>query len=128
MTTHSFDDAGNPRCVGLQKGVSLAWVWSQYQGVLPADEGRRSPAAEAGGATLGLNGRTKRGLILGGAVLIGLISFWLSALLLGVAASLIAWGQAPKRTEEFARGLPLGDYLLKTLGRLDAMLSSRPAE
>jgi hypothetical protein len=43
------------------------------------------------------------------AVLAGLTSFWLAALVLVLAAVLIAWGQEPKRTEEFVEGLPFGN-------------------
>ena len=75
-----------------------------------------------------LNARTKRGIILAVAVLAGLISFWVSALLLVIAVSLIAWGQEPKRTEEFLGGLPLGNYLLKALAQADVILSSRTFE
>jgi hypothetical protein len=38
-------------------------------------------------------------------------------LLLVLAALLIAWGQAPERTEEFVGRLPGGNYLLKAQDR-----------
>jgi hypothetical protein len=75
-----------------------------------------------------LSDRTKRGIIIAVAVLAGLTSFWLAALLLVLAAVLIAWGQQPKGTEEFLGGLPYGNYLLKALGQLDLLLSSRNSE
>jgi hypothetical protein len=75
-----------------------------------------------------LSDRTKRGIIIAVAVLAGLTSFWLAALLLVLAATLIAWGQQSKRTEEFLGGLPYGDYLLKALAQLDLWLSSRNLE
>jgi hypothetical protein len=75
-----------------------------------------------------LSDRTKRGIIIAVAVLAGLTSFWLAALLLVLAAVLIAWGQEPKGTEEFVGGLPFGNYLLKALAQLDLLLSSRNLE
>jgi hypothetical protein len=72
--------------------------------------------------------RTKRGIILAVAVLAALTSVWLAALLLVFAAALIAWGQQPQRMEEFLKGLPHGDYLLKGLAQLDLLLSSRNLE
>ena len=68
---------------------------------------------------MALNKRTKLGITGAIAVLAGLTSVWLAALLLVLAALLIAWGQAPKRTETFIGGLPGGDYLLKALARID---------
>jgi hypothetical protein len=41
-----------------------------------------------------------------------------AALLLVLAALLIAWGQAPERTEAFIERLPGGNYLLKALANL----------
>ena len=71
------------------------------------------------------NNRTKLGATIAVAVLAGLLSFWLSILLLAVAAFLIVWGQDPKRTEDFIGGLPGGAPLLKALSRLDAALASQ---
>jgi hypothetical protein len=68
--------------------------------------------------------KTKRGIIIAVAVLAGLTSFWLSALLLLVAGVLIAWGQEPQRTEEFIGSLPYGDKVLKGLAQVDAILSA----
>ena len=65
------------------------------------------------------NNRTKQGAIIAAAVLSGLTSFWLTVLFLAIAAFLIAWGQASKRTEDFISGLPGGDQLLKALAQLD---------
>jgi hypothetical protein len=53
---------------------------------------------------MALSDRTKRGIIIAVPVLAGITSFWLAALLLVLAAALIAWGQEPKRTEEFVGG------------------------
>ena len=46
-------------------------------------------------------------------------------LLFVLAAFLMAWGMQPKRTEAFVGRLPWGNYLLKTLAKLDLMLSGR---
>jgi hypothetical protein len=40
-------------------------------------------------------------------------------LVLVLAWLLIAWGQAPERTETFVGGLPGGNYLLKAMARID---------
>ena len=42
-----------------------------------------------------------------------------------LAALLIAWGMEPKRTEAFVGRLPLGNYLLKALAKLDLIISCR---
>jgi len=39
-------------------------------------------------------------------------------LVLVLAVFLIAWGQAPERTEAFVERLPGGNYLLKALDKL----------
>ena len=77
---------------------------------------------------MALSDRTKRGIIIAVAVIVGLTSVWLAILLLVLAAVLIAWGQEPKRMEEFLGGLPYGNYLLKALAQLDLLLSSRNLE
>ena len=50
---------------------------------------------------------------------------WIAVLLFVLAAFLIAWGQAPERTEAFVGRLPYGNYLLKELAKLDLTLSDR---
>ncbi len=50
---------------------------------------------------------------------------WITVLLFVLAAFLMAWGMQPKRTEAFVGRLPWGNYLLKTLAKLDLMLSGR---
>jgi len=50
---------------------------------------------------------------------------WIAVLLFALAASLIAWGLEPRRTEAFVGRLPYGNYLLKALAKLDLMLSGR---
>jgi hypothetical protein len=55
----------------------------------------------------------------------GFAFVWLAVLLLVLAALLIAWGQAPERTEAFVGRLPYGNSLLKSLANLDLMLSDR---
>jgi len=72
-----------------------------------------------------LSGKTKRGITLAIVVITGLASVLLAMLLLVLAVLLIAWGQAPERTEAFVGRLPYGNYLLKALAKLDLMLSDR---
>jgi hypothetical protein len=48
---------------------------------------------------------------------------WVTVPLFVLAALLIAWGMEPKRTEEFIGRLPLGNYLLKALAKLDSIIS-----
>jgi hypothetical protein len=67
---------------------------------------------------MALNNRTKLGIIIVVAILAGLTSVWIAALLLVLAALLIAWGQAPERTEAFVERLPFGRDLLKALANL----------
>jgi hypothetical protein len=71
---------------------------------------------------MALNNRAKLGIIIVVAVLAGLASVWIAVLLLVLAALLIAWGQAPERTEAFFKRLPGGNYLLKALARIDLIL------
>ena len=74
---------------------------------------------------MALSGKTKRGITLAIAVIAGLASVLLALLLLVLAVLLIAWGQAPERTETFVGRLPYGNFLLKELAKLDLMLSDR---
>ena len=74
---------------------------------------------------MALSNRTKFGITVAIAVLASLVSLLLAMLLLALAAFLIAWGQEPKRMEEFVGRLPYGDRLLKALAQLDLVLSSR---
>ena len=66
-----------------------------------------------------LSKRAKLGIALAIAVLAGLTSGLAGLLVLVLAWLLIAWGQAPERTETFVGGLPGGNYLLKALARID---------
>lgn len=70
-----------------------------------------------------MNDRTKRGVIIAGAVLCGLLFHTLALLLLVIAGLLIAWGQDPKRLEAFFQALPYGDKILSALATIDSMLS-----
>jgi hypothetical protein len=113
----SFGGSGNEWRADQEGSVPLAWVWSQYKGEFPQTTSERELASRTaaaramrpGATTMILSNRTKRGIILAVAVLAGLTSFWLAALVLVLAAVLIAWGQEPKRTEEFVEGLPFGN-------------------
>jgi hypothetical protein len=66
-----------------------------------------------------LNKRTKLGITVAVAVLVGLTSGLAGMLVLVLAWLLIVWGQAPERTEAFVGGLPGGNYILKALARID---------
>ena len=68
---------------------------------------------------MALNKRTKLGFAVGVAALAGLTSGLAGMLVLVLAWLLIAWGQAPERTETFVGGLPGGNYLLKAMARID---------
>ncbi len=74
---------------------------------------------------MALSGRTKLGIALAVAVIAGLTSVWIAVLPLILAVFLIAWGQAPERTEAFVKGLPFGYSFLNALAKLDLTLSDR---
>jgi hypothetical protein len=57
------------------------------------------------------------------AVLAAVTVVWIAVPLLVLAVLLFAWGLEPKRTEEFIGRLPLGNYLLKALAKLDLIIS-----
>jgi hypothetical protein len=132
----SFEGSGNVWRADQEGSVRSAWVWSEYKGEFLQTATEREWASRTAGAratqsegtNMFLSDRTKRGIILAVAVIGGLTSVWLAILLLVLAAALIAWGQQPKRTEEFLGGLPYGNYLLKALAQLDLLLSSRNLE
>jgi hypothetical protein len=67
---------------------------------------------------MALNNRTKLGVTLAIAVLAALTSVLIAVLLLILAVFLIAWGQAPERTEAFVKGLPYGDSILNAIAKL----------
>jgi hypothetical protein len=64
---------------------------------------------------MALSSRTKLGIIIAVSVVAGLAFVWLALLLLLLAAFLIAWGQAPERTEEFVKGLRCGNSIIGAL-------------
>jgi hypothetical protein len=57
------------------------------------------------------------------AVLAAVTVVWIAVPLLVIAVLLFAWGLEPKRTEEFIGRLPLGNYILKALAKLDSIIS-----
>jgi hypothetical protein len=70
----------------------------------------------------------KRMITLGIAMVVAILATIVRAALLAVllfalAAFLIAWALDPKRTEAFVGRLPLGNYLLKALAKLDSIIS-----
>ena len=67
---------------------------------------------------MALNNRTKLGVTLAIAVLAALTSVLVAMLLLILAVFLIAWGQAPERTEVFVKGLPYGNSILNAIAKL----------
>jgi hypothetical protein len=65
-----------------------------------------------------MNNRTKLGVTLAIAVVAALTSVLIAVLLLILAVFLIAWGQAPERTEALVKGLPGGNSILDALAKL----------
>ena len=63
------------------------------------------------------------GIALAGAILAAVAVVWIAVPLLVLAVLLFAWGLEPKRTEAFVGRLPLGNYLLKALAKLDSIIS-----
>jgi len=64
------------------------------------------------------------GIALAVAILASLVSAaWIAVLLFLLAAFLIAWALATKRTEAFVGHLPYGSYLLKALAKFDSIIS-----
>ena len=66
---------------------------------------------------MALSNRTKLGIVIAISVIAGLASVWLAMLLLVLAVFLIAWGQAPERTEAFVKGLPYGNSIIGALSK-----------
>ncbi len=58
-----------------------------------------------------------------GALLAAVTVVWIAVPLLVLAVLLFAWGLEPNRTEAFIGRLPLGNYLLKALAKLDLIIS-----
>ena len=48
---------------------------------------------------------------------------WMAVPLLVLAALLFVWGLEPTRTEEFLGRLPSGNYIVKSLAKLDSIIS-----
>ncbi|HXW70806.1 MAG TPA: hypothetical protein VEK34_05115 [Methylocella sp.] len=71
------------------------------------------------------SGRTKFGVTVAVSVIAGLVSVFVSVVLLAFAAFYIAWGEAPERTETFVKGLPFGDSVLRALSNLHLLLADR---
>jgi len=67
--------------------------------------------------------RTKRGLLIAGSVLAGLLFPVIAIILLLIAGALISWSQNQAKTEEFFRGIPFGQEIMTALARFDAMIS-----
>jgi len=74
---------------------------------------------------MALSSRTKLGITIAVAVVAGLTSVLISVLLLLLAVLLIAWGQAPDRTETFVKGLPYGSSFLGLLTKFDLTQTDR---
>jgi hypothetical protein len=63
------------------------------------------------------------GIAMAGALLAAVTVVWIAVPLLVLAVLLFSWGLEPKRTEAFVGRLPLGNYLLKALAKLDLIIS-----
>ncbi len=123
--------------------LSKAWVWSSYQGVVQDHSTKGSAPTQIEGSAEGrvvpfraitnsrrdamgrnLTGaRTKFGLAIGISILIGAFFKLIALALFLIAVLLVVSGREPQKTEEFLAGLPGGDYLVKTLARIDEWLS-----
>jgi outer membrane biosynthesis protein TonB len=63
------------------------------------------------------------GIALAVAILASITPVWIAVPLWVIAALLFGWGLQPKSTEEFVGRLPGSSYILKSLAKLDPMLS-----
>lgn len=70
-----------------------------------------------------LSARTKRGLIILISVFSGLVSFWLSLILIALGGALIAWGQYPESTEKYLSDIPFGKNVIAGLAKLESFFS-----
>ncbi len=103
--------------------TSKAWVWSQYKGVMDADNAAAKPLPLFGNpATSTPSKRIKWGASLAVAILVGLLFPKTAFLLLIFAALLVLSGLAPDRFEEFFKQVPGGTIILKLIDFADVIL------
>ena len=106
-----------------------AWVWSEYKGEIPqAASTQDIPSSRPNKInefqlSLGLNGRTKRGVLLAAALLTGMLFPSIAILLLLLSCVLIASGQAQEQVEDFLKGLPLGEHMVCAINAVDRLLA-----
>ncbi len=118
---------------------SEAWVWSQYKGVIAqntAEQPKKISESFDDDRVVPIRllkdpytspstpvNRTKYGILIAAAVLVGLFYPWISIFFLVLAALLIASGLKHKQTEEFLASLPGGTLVNGFLSQLDKLLS-----
>jgi hypothetical protein len=102
--------------------ISKAWVWSRYRGVVSEDHATAASLPLFGGTGSVSANRTKRGLFVAAAIMIGLIFPKIAFLLLIFSGLMILSGLEPKRFEDFFKAVPGGDLVLKILAVSDTML------
>jgi hypothetical protein len=113
--------------------TSKAWVWDSYRGVVDAPagtEGARKETAEvvrlrtvASSGQRASGVRTKFGLAIAGALIVGAFFPLIAVLLFLIAALLIVSGREPEKTKEVFAGLPGGDLVEKALAQVDEWLA-----
>jgi hypothetical protein len=101
---------------------SKAWVWSQYHGVVPDDEGAAAPRPFFGDSGTPSGNRSRRGATIAAAMIIGLLFPKIAFLLLVFAVLMILSGMEPERFENFVKTVPGGAILLRLLDMADAAL------
>ena len=112
--------------------TSKTWVWSQYKGGVSEEGATATPlplfgnssakgtqSNEVGSASAK---RTKWGVFLAVATIIGLIFPKIAFLLLIFSGLMILSGFEPKRFEDFFNAVPGGSIVLKILAMSDAFL------
>ena len=102
--------------------MSQAWVWSQYQGVVSGGSHPAAPLPLFGATGFGSANRTKRGIFVATAMIIGLLFPKIAFLLLIFSGFLILSGLEPKRFEDFFNEVPGGSIVLRILAISDAIL------
>lgn len=112
--------------------TSKAWVWGQYRGVVSEDEASAVPrpllggSPAEGGASNAAGSqyarRTRWGLFLATAMIVGLAFPKIAFLLLIFSLLMILSGFDPKRFEDFFNALPGGNLVLGALAIADAFL------
>ena len=120
--------------------LKKAWVWTNYQGVIYASEPTSVPSdgpaedrvvqfrtiknarSEAMGQKT-THTRAKFGTAIAGSILVGAFFPLIALALFLIAASLIASGKEPQKTQDLLAGLPGGEHAIKALAQVDRWLA-----